>query len=143
MKQRGKKSAASLSVVQAAAPQRPAAPDDLLPSEKEVFAAIVGARSVSFFDDASIPLLVEYCRLMTQVNLLGQQLNDFLPEWLLTDEGVKRYKNLTAIRDQGQGRMIALARSLRLTQQSRYVPDSAKNRPRDQKAPERLWQRPD
>lgn len=144
MKQRGKKSAAKLSVVQVTAEVRPPAPDDLLPEEREMWDRITATRAPDFFDEATLPLLTEYCRLQSQVDTMAEQIENFDPEWLLTDDGVKRYKNLTSIRDQAQGRMIALARSMRLTQQARYVPDNARNRPKKSaKDPQRLWQRND
>ena len=141
MKQRGRKSAAKLSIVPAKVDERPTAPESLLPEEREFWTAIVNARPVDFFDDASIPLLKEYCRLTSQVELMTEAIEDFEPEWLLTEDGVKRYKMLAGIRDQGQGRMIALARSMRLTQQARYVPDASKARPGTKAAQRKIWQK--
>lgn len=102
---------------------------------------IVTAREVNFFDIASLPLLAEYCRLKTQVDDMADQVDDFGDDWLQTDDGLKRYKMLTGIRDQAQGRMIALARTMRLTQQARFVPDSAVARPGKEKKARPLWHR--
>ena len=140
MKQRGRKSQAALSVVKEATVQRPEPPAALLPPEKELWNAITGSRAPDFFDQATIPLLTEYCRLKTQVEMLAEQLNAFEPEWLEDDDGLRRYKTITDVRDKAEGRMIALARSMRLTQQARYVPDKAKNRPTGGKA-RKPWER--
>ena len=140
MKQRGRKSAAKLSVIESTVPQPPMAPDDLLPNERELWDAIVQVRAADFFDGATLPLLSEYCRLQSQVDLMAEQMEEFDPDWLKTDDGVKRYKSLAGIRDQAQGRMIALARSMRLTHQSRYVPDKAKNQPARKSGAQRIWQ---
>jgi hypothetical protein len=100
----------------------------------------VAARVHDFFDVATLPLLKEYCRLQTQVDVMAEEIDSFQPKWLKTEDGVKRYRHLTTIRDQAQGRMIALARSMRLTQQSRYVPDKAGNRPRGGKETAKPWE---
>lgn len=141
MKQKGKKSAAQLSVISTEALQRPAAPDDLLPDERDLWDAITATRVPDFFDVATLPLLAEYCRIKTRVDLLAEQLEDFDADWFKTDDGVKRYRNLSSCCDQAQGRMIALARSMRLTQQSRYVPHTAGNKPKRPAGAQRLWQR--
>lgn len=141
MKQRGKKSSASLSVVTPQVQQRPAAPDDLLPDERALWDKITGSRAADFFDVATLPLLSEYCRLKTSIDLIAEQIEDFDPDWFATNEGIKRYKTLSEIRDKSQGRMIALARSMRLTQQARYVPDKVKNKPKGTAGTQRLWQR--
>lgn len=139
MKQRGRKSAAKLAVVAPKVDDRPEAPDTLLDAEKTLFNAITASRSPGFFDAAAVDSLTEYVRLKTAVELMATQINDFDDAWLNTDEGVKRMKTLEAIRDQKQARMIQYATKLRLTNQSRYVPDKAINRPK--KAPGKVWQR--
>ncbi len=140
MKQRGRKSAAKLAVVEQTIETRPKAPDTLTDSEKTLWNAITASRQCDFFDEATLPLLREYCRLHTAVERCAAQLNDFDDGWLSTDEGVKRFRNLENVRDQKQGRMVALARAMRLTQQARYVPDKAKNRPVRPKTA-KVWQR--
>lgn len=140
MKQRGRKSDASLSVVKMGDHARISAPDDLNDEEKTRFNQIVGSKSADFFDAGTEPLLVEYVRLITQVNLVSLQVSDFDEAWFSTDEGVRRYKNLTDIRDKAQGRMNALARSLRLTNQSRFQPVTAAARSgRKSSTNSRLW----
>lgn len=143
MNQRGRKSNAQLSVVSNESKPYPDMPEDLLEDELELWVSIVHSRKPDFFDAATLPLLSEYCRLQSQVKEMAEQIENFEPEWLLSDDGVKRYKNLASIRDQAQGRMIALARSMRLTQQARYVPDKAGARPNGQSGKKKVWARDD
>lgn len=140
MKQRGKRSTASLSVITPKIVDIPNAPGDLLPVERELWDSIIATRTSDFFDSATLPLLAEYCRLKTQVDAMAEEIKEFEPDWLKTDEGVRRYRALTSIRDQAQGRMIALARSMRLTQQARYVPDHTSSKPGTART-KKLWER--
>ena len=128
MKQRGQKSAASLAVIKTDVKARPEAPETLTEKEKNLWISIVDSRDPEFFDAATIPLLTELCRLKTQVDLMSEELEAFNPDWLKGDDGVKRYKTLCGVRDQGTGRLISLATRLRLTPQARYVPAAAKAR---------------
>lgn len=141
MKQRGRKSKAELSVVKVEGPTYPDKPTDLLPDELELWNKIVISREPDFFDAATLPLLSEYCRLQSTITEMTEQIESFESEWLLSDDGVKRYDKLSQIRDRSQGRMIALARSMRLTQQARYVPDKASNRPKSSAGKPKPWQR--
>ena len=141
MKQKGRKSTAKLSIISGETLPRPAAPDDLLPDERLLWDAITSTRMPDFFDVATLPLLSEYCRLKTRVDLLAEQLEDFDSQWLATEDGVKRYKSLAGCCDQAQGRMISLARTMRLTQQSRYVPDKQAAKPIASTGSTRLWHR--
>lgn len=141
MKQKGRKSAASLSVVSTVSRTRPSPPSELNDTEKELWNRVTATKTVDFFDDGVVPLLTEYCRLKTSIDLLAFAINDFDPEWLKTDDGVRRYKQLADIRDKAQGRMIALARSMRLTNQSRYPAQTAATRSSASKNNDRLWQR--
>lgn len=142
MKQRGRKSkAAELTVVKVEGPTYPNKPTDLLPDELELWNAIVMSREPDFFDAATLPLLSEYCRLKSTITEMTEQIEAFESEWLLSDDGVKRYDKLSQIRDRSHGRMIALARSMRLTQQARYVPHKAGNRPKADPGKPKPWQR--
>ena len=128
MRQKGRKSVASLTVIETGLPVRPSPPDELNVAEKELFTRITATKSVDFFDDVSVLLLSEFCRLKTSADLIADQIAKYDPEWLKTDDGVARYKSLSDMRDKTQGRMIALARSMRLTNQSRYPPGTAATR---------------
>jgi hypothetical protein len=143
MKQRGKKSAESkLSVVSVTGSSRVSPPDDLTTEERAMWSDITATKAPEFFDSGSALLLAELCRLKTSVDLVAQQIKDFDPDWLVTDEGLKRYKVLADIRDKAQGRMNMLARSLRLTNQSRYQPVTAATRSGSStESNSRLWRK--
>ena len=130
-----------MSVVAPLTLQRPTAPDDLMPHERELWDKITATKTAEWFDAGIIPLLSEYCRLKTSIDLMAEQIEDFDPKWFGDDAGVKRYKQLTDIRDKAQGRMIALARSMRLTNQSRFQPVTAASRSKANTPKSRIWER--
>ena len=141
MKQKGRKSVASLAVVSAIGTSRPSPPGELNDAEKALWSRVTATKTVDFFDDGIVPLLVEYCRLKTSIDLVSVEIEIFDPDWLKVTNGAKHYKMLTDIRDKAQGRMIALARSMRLTNQSRFQPSTAGTRSSASKNNDRLWQR--
>jgi len=145
MKQRGRKSkdsvSAELVVLEGLSTVRPTAPEELTDAEKQRWSRITASKAVDFFDNGVVDLLTEYCRLKTQVDLVSKEIEVYDPAWLETDKGVARYKNLAGIRDQGQGRMLALARAMRLTNQSRFQPVTAGSRSGKGKSNEHLWKR--
>ena len=139
-KQRGKKSAASLAVVSEIAERRPSPPASLNDAESALWVKISATKPPEWWDSGSIPLLVEYCKLHTSLADMAAQFDAFDPDWLTTDEGLKRYKALVDIRDKCQARLVQLAMKMRLTQQSRY--DAAKANTAAKKTPSRqIWQR--
>lgn len=129
MKQRGRKSAASAEVISIDLATRPRAPEELIVSEASLWNEIVASRPADFFDAASIPLLVEYCRVKTQLDQVAISLNEFEDEWLKKADGLRRYKELAMLQDKAQSRLVILATKMRLAQQSRFVPNHSKNRP--------------
>ena len=141
MKQKGRKSVAKLAVIESLPQTRPAPPEELNDREAELWSRVTASKSVDFFDDCVVDLLAGYCRLKTQVDLVSEEISVYDPAWLETDKGVARYKNLASIRDQGQGRMLALARAMRLTNQSRFQPVTASSRSGKSMSNEHLWKR--
>ena len=141
MAQKGRKSTAGLSIVTPVTLQRPPPPDELNEKERAMWVDITNSKAVEYFDAGTVVMLAEYCRLKTTIEVMAVQINLFDPEWLASDDGVKRYRALTNIRDQAQGRLVTLARSLRLTNQSRFQPTSAATRSSPGKANNRLWER--
>ena len=138
MKQKGRKSTASLSVIAAVGLTRPDAPDDLNDAEKALWRRITATKSADYFDEGTLSLLAEYCRNKSTLDLLASSISDYDPTWLLTDDGVARYKSLVDLRDKVQGRTVTLARSMRLTNQSRYHPSVAASKASN-KSNDRLW----
>jgi hypothetical protein len=123
--QRGRKSAASLAVVRPFFQEhRPAPPAELTPEQAEEWVAIVNAMPADWFDHAP-ELLVAHVRHVCTARLLAAQINAFDPAWLASDEGLKRYDKLLAMRERETKSMMSLATKMRLTQQSRYRADRA------------------
>lgn len=136
----GRKSAASLAVVSEIADWRPPAPDILSAAESELWRQIVNTKPSDWFDAASIPLLTEYCRLKTSVDILNEQLAK--AEQTISESGAfpDGYKDAVGILDKKQGRMAQLAMKMRLTQQARYEKTKASTEAR-KAAPRKLWER--
>lgn len=123
MKQRGRTSAAALATVTAFPMRMLAAPDDLTAEEADVWARVAATKPGDWWDAASMPLLAQYARSVVQSEVVAGLVRNVLTN-LQTDPGdLGRYKELRKIQVALSGEMTMLARSMRLTQQSRYVPD--------------------
>jgi hypothetical protein len=59
------------------------------------------------------------------MDVIDAQIKAFDPAWLTEDEGLKRYERLLSMAQKESGIVNALARSMRLTQQSIYQPQKA------------------
>lgn len=128
MKQRGRKSTASLAVITAIPGQRPEPPAELTDEQAQLWRAVVATKPTDWFTDDSHPLLVGYCKHVTSFRSLNEQIDAFDAHWLRDPEGVKRCDMLMRMRDRESKRVESLARSMRLTQQSRYKAETAHNR---------------
>jgi hypothetical protein len=124
VRQRGRRSAAAAAVViQGAFGQRPEPPDDLTPRQAELWRQTVASENPDFFDTAALRgLLVDYCRHREAGENISGIINQFNPEWLKTTEGASRYAALLRMRELESRAAAAMARALRLTNQSRYTP---------------------
>ncbi len=126
MAERGKKSVASLYVAKPEGiDSRMAPPAGLTPAQKATWVTVVNARPADWFGPENAALLVQYCRHKVQSDILAQQLESFDPDWLLEDEGLKRYNKLSGMVERETRTMNALLRSMRLTQQSLVRADKA------------------
>lgn len=81
-------------------------------------------------------MMVEYVRAVCRGHVIDGQIRAFDPDWLKTDEGVKRYERLSKISTTTTAIMTRLASAMRLTQQSRILKDKV-----IPKAGRKLWQR--
>ena len=104
-----RESAAALSTVVQGAFARPEPPPELSEAQRAVWRSVVDTKPPTFFDAAQFPLLSDYCRAVVLQDELSQklcasQINDF--------DKLAKLKT-------------SLARSLRITNQSRYNPDKA------------------
>lgn len=123
MKQRGRKQLEAVAPV-LSIPRCPP-PADLSEYEAHVWATVVNTKPADWFTADTLPLLNSYVKHVSQARLLDNEIASFDPKWLRDDEGLKRYKVLTDMRDRESRAMTSLARSMRLTHQSRYVPHTA------------------
>ncbi|WP_313327006.1 hypothetical protein [Pseudomonas qingdaonensis] len=126
MATRGRKSVASMAVAPpVGVDNRLAPPRNLTPAQKAEWMQVVNARPADWFGPEHAAMLAQYCRHKVQADLIAQQLEEFLPEWLLEDEGLKRFDKLGGMLERETRAMNALLRSMRLTQQSLLRADKA------------------
>jgi hypothetical protein len=127
MRSRGRRSAAELAVViPAEFGRRPEPPDHLTERQAEIWRETTASEPTDFFSSAALRgLLADYCRHREAAENVSGIIDTFKPEWLKNGEGVKRYQALLRIREAETGAAMRMARSLRLTNQSRYLPRGA------------------
>jgi hypothetical protein len=77
MAQRGRKSAALLSIESVLGNERPAPPDELTEEEAEEWRAIAGRMPHDWFTRENHPLLAEYCRHIVRARDLAQDIAKF------------------------------------------------------------------
>ncbi len=123
-KQRGRKSASSMTVVPLAGMNPPGPPGGLNETEAALWHSIVNTKPADWFQGTE-QLLIAYCHHSHTAHVLDRVLNDFEIEWLKTDEGLERYRKLLSMRELQTRTIISLSRVMRLTQQSRYTPQRA------------------
>ena len=141
MRQRGRKSSASLTVVPIATEgHRPSPPPELTAPEAKVWKAIVASTPAGWFTPAQEPLLVVYCRHVVTGDQLSAMINKSKPDWT-TMEGLRSHSRLLGMRLRETSAMLSLATRMRLTQQARIEPRTA-GRAWDANHPgQRLWDR--
>jgi len=127
MKTRGRHSSVSRSVVVSGGfNERAEPPKDLTERQTEIWREVVGGEDPSFFKTAvARGLLADYCRRREAGEEISEVIAAFGKEWALDDGVAKHYDMLLRMRDRENSAAFVLARSLRLTNQSRYVPDTA------------------
>jgi len=125
MKQRGRKSVSGMGVVAPFDRKRPEPPGSLSEEQAATWHGIVSCLPVDWFNGASLPLLEAYVRHIAVAGVIDRQIDQFKPEWLKEDDGLTRYKKLLDMRANQSSVLLALARSMRLTNQSRYTPQRA------------------
>ena len=126
MATRGRKSGAALSVVVGSIDGRPSPPKDLTKFQAEIWQRTVAGESLDQFRSAALQqLLKEYCRHCEAAHILAEEIEATKLEWLRTDDGLKRYDQLLAMRDRETKAIGDKATKLRLTNQSRYTPQAA------------------
>jgi hypothetical protein len=97
-----------------------APPVELTDAQRGLWLVTVNSKPAEWFGDEHVPMLVEYVRHVSTADMLTKQIESFDPEWMKDDDGLRRMKNLTAMRAREAQCINTLARSMRLTQQSVY-----------------------
>jgi hypothetical protein len=125
MLKRGRKSTAELATVASLIQARPAAPDALTASQRAVWEDTVVRLPADWFPRETHRLLAEYCKATIRAEFIGREVDRFTTGWLGEEGGVERLGKLTATLDRQVRMMGALARALRITNQSRFRPETA------------------
>lgn len=131
----GRKSLASLSVVPAAVVKRVEAPADLTDAEATLFEQIVATKPADWWTVDNAPLLTEYVRALSMLDLLAGQIRAALKDGTAAD-----VKDLMKLRDMESRRAMSLATKMRLSQQSTYTDKSADTARRRGGAGAKPWQ---
>jgi hypothetical protein len=135
MAKRGRQSLAALTVQQASigVAQRLLPPAILNDAEMEVWHEVVNDQPASSFTPTHSPMLELYCRHIVQSRIIAQQLQNFDPEWMADEDGLKRYDRLLAMQEREGRAASSLATRLRITRQAidqQTVARSLKNQPK-------------
>lgn len=143
MKQRGRKSSSHLATVAPVEPiPRQAPPGDLTDYEAAIWTAVVNSKPADWFDASTLPLLLSYCKHVSHAADLDQEIADFNPKWIRDEQkpnAVSMYKFLLDAREKETRAITALARSMRLTQQSQIHPATA-GVAAQKKSGKKLWE---
>lgn len=126
MATRGRKSAASLSVVVGSIDGRPQPPVGLTKFQRDLWERTVAGEPLDQFRTATLQqLLKEYVRHCETAHVLAGQIDGVDPTWLADEDGLKRYDKLLLMRDRETKAIGDKATKMRLTNQSRYTPQAA------------------
>ena len=123
MGQRGKKSAASLSVVKPSsitAVARPDAPHDLAEDEAQVWLSVVNRMPADWFPTETHGLLDAYCRHAASVKHISELVDDLRNGKHQSEQWLQDYNKLMTMRERESRAMSALATRMRISQQAQY-----------------------
>lgn len=120
--QRGRKSAAALSVVSVSAAQRLPAPVHLSDAERGVWMEVVNDQPSDAFTPTHGPLLEAYCRHIVRGRVLADEIDAFDRAWLADEDGLKRYDRLLGMAEREARAASSLATRLRITRQATADP---------------------
>lgn len=139
MKQRGKKSTSSLSVVSEILDARPRAPEELNQAEARVWKQIVDSKPHDWFGADSHHLLVAYCRNVVAATERDNDIKNFPLATRMEREGFAMFEKLNKLKDMHEARAVQLATKMRLTQQARYTTKAAGTADKNT-AKKKLWE---
>jgi hypothetical protein len=146
MAERGRKSAASLSVVVGSIDGRPQSPADLTKAQAEIWDRTVANEAADVFKTAALQqLLKEYCRHVVSAKKLSSMIEaveaSIGSDDVLSDDDLADYDKLLKMRDRETKAIADKATKLRLTNQARYTPQAAATAAKKSGADVKPWQR--
>jgi hypothetical protein len=100
--------------------ERPGAPCRLTESQADLWFEVVNRMPADWFSAENLPLLEAYVVSVDTHDRIAGQLKEFKNEWLVNEDGLRRFARLTEIQGRQAKLMKDLATSMRLTQQSSY-----------------------
>lgn len=131
MEGRGRKSTASLTVVSSNPTQalkRPEPPSDLTTEQSEEWVAVVNRLPADWFPRETHPVLVSYVRHI----VAGRHVAQLIAKLEKADAvDLDEYDKLLKLQERETRAVTACARSMRLTQQTTYLPTKKKPGPVD------------
>lgn len=143
MEKPGRKSSAELGVVTNFPNQRRPPPDELTKPQAEVWREVVATRPPDWFTSETVPLLVEYCRVVIEARRIAQLL-DGISLKRPSAASLAKYEKFMKLRAQNAATMKSLATAMRLTQQSRYGARGAESHAKKAgSAPQKPWETAD
>ena len=120
---------------------RPHPPENLGVEEATLWVDIVNSRPSDYFGEETQALLEEYVRYVSQGRWLGGmvlcQREEIDNGGVVDSEALRR---LIVMQTQTTAKIMALARSMRLTQQSIYLPDSSAGKGKPKDLEEKPWE---
>jgi hypothetical protein len=127
MRKKGQRSRAELSIVVPLSPAVPApdCPYHLGTEACAVWRAVTDSLPSHYFPPEAFDTLSAYANHTVSARMLSRQIDEFAPEWLAEEGGIERFNKLLAMRERETRAAAAMARALRLTNQSRYQPSKA------------------
>ena len=121
MRTRGRHSAAELAVVNGGFAKRPEPPGDLTFRQVQIWNEVVASEPAEFFNSgATRGLLADYCIHREETEKITRVINRYTSASLTSYSEAQDYSTLLRMRDLETKLVVSLARSLRLTNQSRY-----------------------
>lgn len=121
MGKRGPKSSAELAIPSTVDESLPVPPEGLSEDEIDLFMDIAQRLPASYFPPETWEQLAGYCRHANSFRDLSKMVNKARsPNYLEQDGGFEMFETLLKMREREGRAMMALARALRLTNQSRY-----------------------
>jgi hypothetical protein len=139
MAERGRKSAASLSVIAGTIDGRPNPPSDLNKAQKEIWERTVANEAADVFKTAALQqLLRDYCRHVETADKLSVQIDRAMIDG--SNMSIDDLTKLVRLRDCETKASADKATKLRLTNQARYTPQAAATASKNQGQASKPWQ---